>query len=235
MAMDTVAGLYFATGRVQALRELVDEMVEFEGPLVYGAYFRRAQADALDGDADAAERGFLQCIEGLSAHPGTEGAIAAAHGELGGLLRVLGRDVDGLKQYEKATALWDAAARRAGRFLAEADRARAVLATGGDYVPSALDRPISFCVERGLLLVEGHLRLARGLCRHKAGVDGSREDLNQAIAIPLECGARLQAGRARFAVAKLSSQPEAELARAHRELQVDVLSRERIETMLSAP
>jgi tetratricopeptide (TPR) repeat protein len=232
MAMDTVAGLYFATGRVQALRELVEEMEGFEGPMALGASFRRAQADALDGEDEAARRGFELCIEGLRDVPGSAGARAASHGELGGLLRILGQDEEALGHFERAAGLWDAAARRAGRFLAEAQRARAVLALGGDYVPSALDRPIEFCVERGLLLVEAQLRLARGLCRYKVGMDGAREDLNQAIAMPLECGARLQAGRARLAVASVSGQPEAELARAHRELLVDVLSRRRIEAML---
>ena len=83
-------------------------------------------------------------------------------------------------------------------------------------------------------MVEGQLRLARGVCRHKAGVDGAREDLSQAIALPLELGARLQAGRARFAIAHLSGNEEAELARAHRELQVDLLAQRQIEIRLES-
>jgi len=56
--------------------------------------------------------------------------------------------------------------------------------------------------------------------------------LNQSIAIPLEQGARLQAGRARFEVAKVSHNREAELARAHRELGVDQLAQQAIEQLL---
>jgi tetratricopeptide (TPR) repeat protein len=232
MALDTVCGLYCATGRVQALRELIEEMAEFKGPMALGAQFRRAQADALDGDSDGAVAGFEACIKGLQSVSGSHGAIAAAHGELGSLLRLLGQTEDALVQFEQAAGLWDQASRRSGRFLAEADRARAVLDTGGDYMPTALDVPIAFCDERGLALVEAQLRLARGLCRYKVGLDGAREDLSQAIAMPLDLGARLQAGRARLAAAPFSGQEQAELARAYRELQVDVLARQKIEAIL---
>lgn len=233
MTLDTVAGLYFTTGRVHALRELVEEMAHFKGPMAYGAQFRRAQANALDGKTVEARAGFESCIEGLGTISGAEGAVAAAHGELGGLLSLSGLPHEALVHFEQAAGLWGQAARRAGRFLAEAHRARSVLATGGDYMPTALDRPIAFCDERGLLLVEAQLRLARGLCRYKAGLDGAREDLSQAIAMPLDCGARIQAGRARMAAAPFSGQEQAELARAHRELQVDVLAQRRIEILLA--
>jgi tetratricopeptide (TPR) repeat protein len=234
MALDTVSGLYVATGRVKALRELIQEMAEFKGPMAFGALFRRAQADALDGDADGAMHGFEVCIDGLQSVSGSQGAIAAAHGELGGLLRWVGKSEEALVHFDEAARLWEQAARRAGRFGVEADRVRAVLATGGDYMPTALDRPIAFCGERGLVLVEAQLRLARGLCRYKAGQDGAREDLSQAIAMPLDCGARLQAGRARMAAAPFSGQEQAELARAYRELGVDNLAKKRIEARLAA-
>jgi len=233
MTLDTVSGIYFATGRIQALSELADEMAQASGPMRCGADFRKAQLATLAGDADLAKALLMTCIEGLSDVVGSEGARAAAHGELGCLYRLLGQHDDALVCFETAAELWGNAARRAGRFLAESDRARAILVTGGSYVPSALDLPIAFCVERGLLLVEAQLRLSRGMCRYHAGADGAREDLNQAIAIPLECGARLQAGRARLAVAELMGFPEAEMARAHRELQLDVLSSRRIERLLA--
>ena len=232
LALDTVAGIYFATGRVRALEELLEEMSVAEGPMVWGAEFRRSQIAALSGNPTDAEAGFTRCIEGLSGHPGTDGAVAAAWTEKGGIQRLLGRHDEALDCFERACALWDQSSRRAGRFLSEAERACAILATGGSYVPAALDKPIAFCVERGLLLLEARLRLARGLCRFHAGQDGSREDLNQAIAIPLEQGARLQAGRARFEVAKVSHNREAELARAHRELGVDQLAQQAIEQLL---
>lgn len=232
LALDTVAGIYFATGRIRALEELIEEMTVSEGPLKWGAVFRQAQVAALAGRVEEALKAFEDCIEGLSTHPGTSGAQAAAWAEIGGVFQLTQRLTEALEAYEKACALWADSGRRAGRFLAESERACAILSTGGSYVPSALDQPIAFCVERGLLLLEARLRLARGLCRYHAGVDGSREDLNQSIAIPLEQGARLQAGRARFQVAEVSSDREAELARAHRELGVDRLAQAEIERML---
>ena len=232
MALDTVAGIYHATGRLQALAELLEEMAVEEGPLAFGGVFRGAQLSALQGDEVAAESGFLACIEGLQKHPGSEGAVGAACTELGRLYAVLGRHQEALTFFEKGVEAWQVSARHAGQFLTEAHRALSVVSVGGDYVPSALDRPIAFCVERGLLLVEAQLRLARGVCRYKAGVDGAREDLSQAVAIPLEQGARLQAGRARWAAASFSGNSEAELARAHRELQLDSLAQRRIETLL---
>lgn len=234
MTLDTVSGIYFATGRIQALGELAEEMSQNDGPTRCGADFRKAQLATLAGDADLAKELLGRCIQGLSDVPGSEGARAAAHGELGCLWRLLGEYEEALSCFETAAGLWQHAARRAGRFLAESDRARAILVTGGAYVPSALDLPIAFCVERGLLLIEAQLRLARGMCRYHAGADGAREDLSQAIAIPLECGARLQAGRARLAVAEITGYPEAEMARAHRELQLDALSSRRIERLLAA-
>ncbi len=154
---------------------------------------------------------------------------------MGGVQRLTQRNSEALESFDHACGLWQNSARRAGRFLSEAERTCAILATGGSYVPSALDQPIAFCVERGLLLVEARLRLARGLARFHAGVDGSREDLNQSIAIPLEQGARLQAGRARLEVAKVSASRRAELARAHRELSVDQLAQREIERLLELP
>ena len=232
MALDTVAGIYHATGRLQALEELLEEMAQAEGPLAYGGVFRRAQLAALQGDEAAAEAGFSDCIEGLQNHPGSEGAVGAASTELGRLYAVLGRHQDALSAYDRGVEAWEASARRAGQYLTEAHRVLSVVALGGDYVPSALDLPIAFCVDRGLMLIEGQLRLARGICRHKAGREGSREDLSQAVLLPLEQGARLQAGRARLAAANLSGQLEAELARAHRELQWDSLAQRRIESLL---
>ena len=232
MALDTVAGIYHATGRLQALEELLEEMAGEEGPLAYGGVFRRSQLLALQGDEVSAESGFLECIEGLEKHSGTEGAVGAACTELGRLYAVLGRHQESLGILERGTKAWEASARRAGQFLTEAHRVLAMVSLGGDYVPAALDRSIGFCVERGLLLVEAQLRLARGVCRYKAGMDGAREDLSQAVAIPLDQGARIQAGRARLVSASFSGNAEAELARAHRELQLDNLAQRRIEMLL---
>lgn len=232
LALDTVAGIYLATGRIRALEELLGEMSESEGPLRWGMVFRRSQVDALSARVAEAEEGFRECIHGLSTHAGTEGAQGAAWAELGGVFTLTQRPEQALEAYSKSCDLWTQSGRRAGRFLAEAKRACAILATGGSYVPSALDQPIAFCVARGLLLLEAQLRLARGLCRFHAGMDGSREDLNQAVAIPLENGARLQAGRTRLQVASVSADREAELARAHRELGVDRLAQAEIERLL---
>ena len=233
LALDTVAGIYLATGRIRALDELIAEMGNSEGALRWGVVFRRSQIAAMEGRADDAESGFEECVRGLAEHSGTEGAQAAAWAELGGVLLLTQRLNEALVAFEKSGGLWAQSGRRAGHFLVEAERACAILASGGSYVPSALDQPIAFCVDRGLLLLEARLRLARGLCRFHAGVDGSREDLNQSIAIPLEQGARIQAGRARLQVASVSANREAELARAHRELGVDRLAQAEVERLLA--
>ena len=233
LALDTVAGIYFATGRIRALEELIEDMECQEGPMRWGMVFRRSQVEAMAGRPNEAQEGLQECIRGLSEHAGTEGAQAAAWAELGGILQLTQRLDEALEAFEQSCSLWAQTGRRAGRFLAEAERACAILATGGSYLPASLDQPIAFCVERGLLLLEARLRLARGLCRFHAGADGSREDLNQCIAIPLEQGARLQAGRARIQVASVSADREAELARAHRELGVDRLAQAEIERVLA--
>ena len=232
-ALDTVAGAWLVSGRIEAMREMVAELEGGLGAAQVAARFRRGQLARLDGDLDGAEELFRSCIEGLRGHETGAGGAAAALTELGSIM-LLRRDWSEARGlFEEAEEEWSLAGRRSGQHQARGLGVRAMLGPGNVHLlSSGLNESITFAVERGLRLLESELRLARGLRRASVGEDGAEEDLNAAVYIAWESGARIHAGRCRLERRIAGFGESNDIARASRELMGDLPMLDRIRDLI---
>ena len=234
IAIDTVASLWLISGRVGALRYLIEEFDGGVGAAGLAKLFRMGQLARLDGDYELGMRSLEGCVEGLSDHERSSGGAGAALVEMGRLCSIQGKHSEALNLYEKAAAQWEIAGRLGERYRAEAYRARAMLSLGNvHFLSSGLSCSVQYARDHGLALLESECRLARGLSRHESGEEGAVEDLNSSVYMAWECGARLQAGEARLERFCVGSGEENDLARASRELADDLPMLERLRELLT--
>jgi tetratricopeptide (TPR) repeat protein len=236
IAIDTVASLWLISGRVQALRYLIDEFDGGVGAAGLAKSFRKGQLARLDGDYELGMSLFRGCVEGLGDHERSSGGAGAALVEMGRLCSVQGKHSEALSLYEKAATQWEIAGRIGEKYRAEAYRARAMLSLGNvHFLSSGLSGSIQYAKDHGLALLESECRLARGLSRLESGEEGASEDLNSSVYMAWECGARLQAGEARLERFCVGAGEENDLARASRELADDLPMLERLRELLKTP
>jgi|GEM_PF-3189983 len=233
IAVDTVASLWLISGRVEALRYLVDDFDVGIGASGLARRFRVGQLARLDGDYDLAQSSFMTCVKGLSDNKKSSGGAGAALFEIGRTFSVQGRHSEALKSYEDAAKQWSLAGRVGEKYRADAYCVRSMLFLGNvHFLSSGLSNSVQYARDHGLALLESDCRLARGMARSESGEDGAAEDINSSVYMAWECGARLQAGEARLERCIAGYGEDNDLARASRELVGDLPMLERLRKFL---
>tara|TARA_B110000037_G_scaffold222495_1_gene297611 strand:+ start:1742 stop:2848 length:1107 start_codon:yes stop_codon:yes gene_type:complete len=233
IAIDTVASLWLISGRIGALRSLIEEFDGGVGAAGLAKLFRIGQLARLDGDYELASTSFENCVKGLVGHEKSSGGAGAALVELGRTYSVQGMHNEALKNYEKGAVQWGLAGRVGERYRALSYGARAMLSLGNvHFLSSGLSNSVQYARDHGLALLEAECRLARGLSRHECGEDGAVEDLNASVYMSWECGARLQTGESRIERFSAGSGEDNDLAKASLELADDLPMLERLGELL---
>ncbi len=199
MAVDTLVGALLGLGQVDAIVPLVAELAGIEeGPMAAAGLFRSGQLSRLRGRLDLATEDFALVIIELEDHPHAGAGVAAAEAELGQLAALKGELDDALSLYERSILRHREAGRRALAWRAEAGRIRVVVASGVQPLVHGLDEGIGLAHERGMVMLEVDLRLARGVARSRSEPQAAEADLRQAIRLADAHAAPLRAGRARY-------------------------------------
>lgn len=210
LALDTRVGLALARGRVADARQDLAAIERFALPgAEIAAGFRQAQLDRLDGLLSRAEAGWRQLVDVLTPHAQAAGPLGAAYAELGetaALRQALGADVDPEPFFVAAVEAWTRAGRRSGVFRAEAWLLR--VRRG---LPTAIDRAITYAMDRGMPLLAAELYVCRAVCKQDP------VDAFEAVRIATE--APFARGRARVIAVELGG--AADLSLAHSELRED--------------
>lgn len=201
VALDVLAGVCLALGEVEQARELVGTLRAEKNPAAsLSASVREARLLRLDGDLTGAA-GLLSSVE--AALP-TRGAVAAARASVvaqrAELLRLAG-DLDGAHGAASAALRLLSASdaeRRAPVFAMLSLQARVALDRGDAVVASSLDPAVAYAAERELRLLHAELLLTRGLCQVAVNRVGAAQDIDQAVVLAKESGARLLEGRVRL-------------------------------------
>jgi hypothetical protein len=220
VALDTLAGLYLTSGRVEDARRCVDALESLALPgATMARRFRAAQLDRLDGLVARAEKGWEDLGKEMSAWPQAVGPEGACWGELAELDLIRASFAAdpaplcarAIERFTRAGTCWARAGRRAGALRAEAWALRAQAAAGETVLPTGIDRAISFADDRGMPLLSADLRVCRAV------VTGDADEVLHALDRLEE--APLARGRARVVRAELGG--AADLERALEELTSD--------------
>ncbi len=192
LAADLASGLALELGRIPLAVELLGLLRDpraraFRAAVVYRVTGRLARASAELSIA----------TEVVGGRPELAGLRAALHHEEGELALVVGDPADALTSFLAARSEWEQVRRRSGLFHAIAGEVRARLALDTLPLPAELDRGVDYAVDRGLVMVEQDLLLARGAARARAGLPGADQDLGRAVDLAAAVGAGLAEGRAR--------------------------------------
>jgi hypothetical protein len=155
---------------------------------------------------------------------------------LANVARDQGEAEEAFSLLDRAWIAWERAGRESGCVRVAVERAMTAHADASHaFLPVGLDAGVAFCKERGLSLLEGRARLARGLCRWTAGSDGAIEDLSAAVFLGEKCGAPFLSGQARLERHQRDGgQGAGVLERALAEFQADSLLRARVWQALRA-
>lgn len=205
VVLDMLLGILLLLGRTDDAEGPYAELAALVGGLGPAAElaratlaFRTATRHRLRGELDAADRVLLAVGDTMETRRETVGAAAVALGERGEVALAAGDGAAAWIFFDHAAKLWTATGRRAGLYRAEAGLVRAALARGETPLATRLNSPIDYAKERGMVLLEAELRLARGAARANAHVSGGEEDLDLAVAICERASADLLEGRARL-------------------------------------
>jgi hypothetical protein len=217
---DTRIGLLLLQGRVtEARREhlsLAEQAPPGAEPVVL---FRNGQIRRFEGRLQDAEEELARLSADIEGRPEMDGPLGATLLERVELATLRGDETRSLAILEQAEAAWSKAGRASGVYRVEAQRLLlAVRLARGHVLTTRLDQGILFAQERGMVILEAELRLARARCRRWRSAEGAREDLAQVIALTEDAGAVLLAGQARL---EMNDQPQGDLPsleRASREL-----------------
>lgn len=197
--LDTAVGLALALGDLATAATRTAALAAVAPAAARAAVdFRRAALARLGGDLPAARGLLVGVVEGGRGNPAWAGPVAAATSELGELLLLEGDTAQAKGAFADAASAWRAAGRRSAEARAAAGLVRAALASGERPPGRALDAHVDMARERGLVLVEAEVRLARGALRHRHHVSGAEADLDAAVSLAQGAGARLLEGQARL-------------------------------------
>jgi hypothetical protein len=198
LALDLAAGAAMVAGDIDAARRWVVRLQGVAPPAARPAVaFRLAALKRLDGDLMGADALLAGVEEAAADQPHWAGPAAAASQERGEIALLVGKVEEAGRRFAEAEAYWASAGRAGGAARCRGGRLRAALEVGGRPPLSLLDDDIRRASERGMVLLEAELRLARGRLRAARHVSGAQDDLDQAVSLASGAGARLLEGRAR--------------------------------------
>lgn len=211
LALDTLVGVFQATGQKDRARPLVQSL-EATGltNLRTASQFRAGQLHRMDGELDQAETCFHAVVEALADRPEAASGVAAARGELAELALLRGEIAEAVDFFENAEAEHRRMGRRALSYRCEAGRIRATVEGGLQPLHPRLDEGLAFAEARGMPVLEVDLRIARGMARAGSDPAGATQDLGRAAADADQLGLVLRSGRARYERASRVEAPAAD-------------------------
>ena len=196
-ALDTWIAQAQGAGRKDEARRLVKELEKYrDGALGLAGQFRAGQLLKLDGRLEDAAELFGRVAVAMKTT--SEAGFAAAEAELADIAALRGELGDAVAMFAVAVRHHDAAGRKALAWRSEAGRVRAELAAGTTPMLNRLDDGIALAADRGMVVLEVDLRIARGMARAATDQTRAEADLAKAMASADRLGLVLRSGRARY-------------------------------------
>jgi len=205
VVVDTWVNARLALGQRDRCNELVDELAVLPDSAQLAARFRRAQLLRQDGALGAAVPALESLMESLQGDARLLPALAGARAELGEVELLRGEHARAVSLLEQAFAEQAEAGRRSLQLRAEAARVRVLLERGLPALVHGLDDGLAYAQERGLVLLECDVRVARGMALAERAPERARADLERAVQLADAAGSEPRSGRARYEWAALAS------------------------------
>lgn len=203
MVLDEQINALLGLGRREEARSLVVRLADAaQGPLQVACWFRNAQLARLDGRLADAEEQLALVVADLEDQPQALAGVAAAEAELGEIAAMRGDYDAAMALYDDALAHFQKIGRKALVWRADAGRVRVAVDAGLTAWSRGLDEGIAHAVDREMASLEADLRLARGVACASSDRAAAADDLQRAIRLSTETGARHRRGRARLELAR---------------------------------